>query len=32
MRNCNKCAKGVPCDEFDKLVNQKKNFLQILMK
>ena len=26
MKNCNKCAKDVLCDECDKLVNQKKEF------
>ena len=29
MRNCNKCAEDVLCNDCDKLVNQKKNFLQI---
>ena len=26
MRNCNKCAKDILCDDCDKLVNQKKEF------
>ena len=26
MRNCNECAKDMPCDDCDKLVNQKKEF------
>ena len=26
MRICNKCTKGYLCDEFDKLVNQRKEF------
>ena len=26
MRNCNKCAKDILCDNCDKLVNQKREF------
>ena len=27
MRNCNKCTKDILCEDCDKLVNQKKDFL-----
>ena len=27
MRNCNECTKEILCDDCDKLVNQKKEFL-----
>ena len=26
MRNCNKCKKNILCGEYDKLVNQRKEF------
>ena len=26
MRNCTKCTKVIPCDDCDKLINQKKEF------